>query len=273
MNRYRHDSSAPSHLRKLVESARRDDLDAERRRRVAERLGIVPALPPDPGVEPSSLARPWLSVGGALTAAALIVAAGATYLRAESANDVAPPSAAAAPSAPAVADAPSVVAAPSSVTSVDVAALPDVPVEKGALARATGERPVKRVADEGARSARLAVDPAGVAEPPVAAPALEPLAAASAAESSLKLEILALDRVRRATEGGRPREALALLDAYVARFPAGKLREEATVLRVEALAASGDPDAERLARELLREAPNTPYAARLRAALVSTSRE
>ena len=86
------------------------------------------------------------------------------------------------------------------------------------------------------------------------------------------MEIAALDGVRRATEGGRPKEALTLLDDYAARFPAGKLREEALVLRIEALHASGDEaGAQRLAQKLLRSSPNTPYAARVRSALAKPS--
>ena len=46
MNRYRHDPNAPSHLRRLMESACGDDLDARSQRRVAERLGIMPMTNP-----------------------------------------------------------------------------------------------------------------------------------------------------------------------------------------------------------------------------------
>ena len=76
MKRYRHDPNVPSHLRKLVESARVDDLDANRRRLVAERLGIasVAGLPSEPSRESSSArARASVPFGAiALTAIALI---------------------------------------------------------------------------------------------------------------------------------------------------------------------------------------------------------
>jgi hypothetical protein len=125
------------------------------------------------------------------------------------------------------------------VASVDVAALPDART-LAAAPKEPAARPSQREPDTG----------------------------------DLRHEIIALDGVRQASASGRPRAALALLDEYASKFPKGKLREEALVLRIEALHASGDQAAaEKLAHRLLADSPNTPYAARVRAALVTASPE
>ena len=157
------------------------------------------------------------------------------------------PAAEPAPSAAAIIVPPSTPAAPpphaAGVGSIDVAQLPDVPAENAP------------------RPSRVPTTDHGPTKP--------------APESSdLRLEIIALDGVHHALDAARPHEALALLDQYAARFPAGKLREEATVLRIEALHANGDQAAaDRLAERLFRDSPNTPYAARVRAALVKAPLE
>ncbi|MCC6554624.1 MAG: outer membrane protein assembly factor BamD, partial [Polyangiaceae bacterium] len=70
---------------------------------------------------------------------------------------------------------------------------------------------------------------------------------------------------REALAGGRARAALAALDAYSARFPGGRLALEAEVLRIEALAGSGEASAATaLARAFLAAHPASPYANRLR---------
>lgn len=244
MRHYRQDPDAPNHLRKLVDSARMDNLDEAKRRAVAGRLGIASTLglPSDPGVESSRFRSPsHVSLGGfALTLIAL-VGAGATYVAVR--RSVPPESAAA--SVPvasstetSMAEAPPVVETPSvSVTALQDA--PPMPAPNGPVERASAGKttPSKESGPKG---------------------------------GDLRLEVAALDRVRRTTEEGRPRDALVLLDDYTAKFPKGRLREEALVLRIEALHASGDQSrAESLAEELLRNSPGTPYAARVRAALSS----
>jgi hypothetical protein len=85
---------------------------------------------------------------------------------------------------------------------------------------------------------------------------------------SLPLELEALDRARSALAGGDASRALALLDEYGTRFPKARLRAESAVLRIEALAASGQKVAAiRLARQQLAREPNGPYARRVRSLL------
>jgi len=151
-------------------------------------------------------------------------------------------------------------ARPARVAAVDVTQLPNVP-ESAAAAQRTGQRPAAPHDSTGSTFAASVPSPAAPAS-------------SASGSSDLHLEIIALDGVHRAIETGSPREALARLDDYGKRFPTGKLREEATVLRIEALHAGGDRQAaERLAERLLRDSPNTPYVARVRAALVQSPRE
>lgn len=79
---------------------------------------------------------------------------------------------------------------------------------------------------------------APVATPARPRPAAPPRDAAGAA--SIRDEIDRLDRARGALSRGAPDTALAVLAEYAARHPRGELREEAAVLRIEALRARGD---------------------------------
>jgi hypothetical protein len=114
---------------------------------------------------------------------------------------------------------------------------------------------------------------------PAPAPALpgpssasfEPLASSHAAfpappsASTLAEETRALDRVRSELEARRPSAALAELAHYRKQWPKGALRAEATVLRVEALLGAGDrAAAEREAEALIRIAPQSRHAVRVR---------
>jgi hypothetical protein len=126
---------------------------------------------------------------------------------------------------------------------------------------------------------------ARVEEVPVAPPAAEapaPVALedlptlpkdASAAGSSpaakqqgnLADEVAQLQKAKLALKGGNPKQALTELNSYSQRFPRPMLGAEATVVRIEALSASGDrARAKSLAEGFLAKSPNSPYAARLR---------
>jgi outer membrane protein assembly factor BamD (BamD/ComL family) len=75
-----------------------------------------------------------------------------------------------------------------------------------------------------------------------------------------------LDEVRAAIRGGNAGRALSLLDAFDREFPGPVLGNEARVLRIEALARSGDmATARRLGEQYLRETPNGPLSGRVRA--------
>jgi len=93
----------------------------------------------------------------------------------------------------------------------------------------------------------------------------EPAAEPVRAESTLAAEIAALDRARSTARSRDPAGALALLDAYERDFPGGVLAVEAGVLRIEALADSGQTDrALALGRALLRTSQSGPHAERIR---------
>lgn len=85
---------------------------------------------------------------------------------------------------------------------------------------------------------------------------------------SIGVEIEALDGVRRAMRNHDPGGALRALDAYDHAYPAGTLAQEAALLRIEGLAASGDiAGARARAERFLRDNPRTPHRRRI-AALV-----
>jgi hypothetical protein len=86
-----------------------------------------------------------------------------------------------------------------------------------------------------------------------------------AAQGSLAEEVAQLQKAKLALKGGNPAEALSELNVYAQRFPRPRLGAEATVVRIEALSASGNTDrAKALAEGFLAKNPNSPYAGRLR---------
>lgn len=88
---------------------------------------------------------------------------------------------------------------------------------------------------------------------------------ATSTSTSLTLEVARLDRAKSAVASGQGTVALQELDAYAREFPAGSLRGEATLLRVDALLLAGDrTGAAALARALVQAAPQSPLAPRLR---------
>jgi hypothetical protein len=81
----------------------------------------------------------------------------------------------------------------------------------------------------------------------------------------LAAEIAALDAARTSLSRSEPKAALVALDAYARNFPRGKLRSEAEVLRIGALAKSGQTDAARKRAEtFLRHHPDSVLASRVR---------
>jgi hypothetical protein len=110
-----------------------------------------------------------------------------------------------------------------------------------------------------------------VARAPVArAPSAEPAQTAEPARgpSTLALEVRALDQVQRALEAGNGRAALAALERYRTLYAGGALTAESRVLRVKAHLLNGDrAGAEREAAFILRSAPGSRYAERVRVLL------
>jgi hypothetical protein len=113
-----------------------------------------------------------------------------------------------------------------------------------------------------------AVEPA-IAPVPEARPthaAHTPARPSAAPRSTLTHELAALDAARSTLAGGDARSALALLDIYEDSFPHGRLELEAEVLRIDALAKSGRPEAaRRRADTFLRQHPQSVLASRVRA--------
>jgi hypothetical protein len=84
-------------------------------------------------------------------------------------------------------------------------------------------------------------------------------------DTTLEGELRMLDEARLALEAHAGARALAALDAYAQRFPAGGMRIESTALRIEALFALGQREqAETLARAFLATHSSSPAAMRVR---------
>jgi len=91
--------------------------------------------------------------------------------------------------------------------------------------------------------------------------------------SALRGEILLVDGARAALAEGSPGRALRLVQRYAVRFPHGALAPEAQALRIEALAASGQPARARaLARAFIAEHPGSPLTDRIARLLAGQAR-
>jgi hypothetical protein len=85
-----------------------------------------------------------------------------------------------------------------------------------------------------------------------------------ATSADLRAELEALDSVRSTLARGDFFGSLSLLDVYFQRFHHGRLHLEAEMLRIDALARSGQADAARsYAKEFLRRNPKSVHASRL----------
>jgi TolA-binding protein len=115
---------------------------------------------------------------------------------------------------------------------------------------------------------------APVTEPEVLPPAPPARVRATPVErdASLTAELGALEQARGAFLRRDYSQTLRLLDEYAHRFPKRQLGSEATVLRIEALAARGDKQsATRIGRDFLQSHPNGPYAQRVRSVVGDAS--
>jgi hypothetical protein len=109
---------------------------------------------------------------------------------------------------------------------------------------------------------------AGLAEARSPERVVEAARAAVAERPPLSAEIALVQQAMRALASGEVGVALSVLDTYRRECPQGVLAKEAGVLRVQALARSGNTaEARRLARELLDADPRGVLAPRLRAVL------
>jgi hypothetical protein len=116
--------------------------------------------------------------------------------------------------------------------------------------------------------AEAASSPPGARPPDVSNEGAPPAASARDARSSLAAEVHLLDRARAALARGDASGALRELDRHRVEFPRGALGPEVTVLRIEALARSGDrAAAEKLAERYLGSSPNAAHSTRIRSVL------
>ncbi len=82
---------------------------------------------------------------------------------------------------------------------------------------------------------------------------------------TLAEEVAAIKSAKAALASANATQALRELDAYKGRFPRGRLAQEATVVRIEALISMGNPVAAgTIADHFLASHADSPYAARVR---------
>jgi hypothetical protein len=143
------------------------------------------------------------------------------------------------------------VSPPKAVSTAVVPLTPPVestPVESAQVVGApveTAELPPSSAAPSAARPER--VEPRATATPPLTA------------------ELAALDAARTSLSRSDPKAALVALDGYSHDFPRGRLKLEAEVLRIGALAKSGQTDSARKRAEVfLRRHPDSVLASRVR---------
>ena len=87
---------------------------------------------------------------------------------------------------------------------------------------------------------------------------------ATAPVADIRDEIRLLDQARSAARSGRSAQALRALAKYEQRYPRGQFRQEVQVLRMEALAQTGQAErASALAKRFLAEHPESPHVERV----------
>ncbi len=153
---------------------------------------------------------------------------------------------------------------PARVPEREGTAMPDV---------AAGHSPAPNAAEIKPGGEPLAPPPVGVrVGPPTTgtgganAEARSPRAASKGGTpAALAAELAVVEEARSLVAAGYARAALAVLDGYARTYPRGHLEWEAEVLRMDALAKSGQPGAARKRAELfLRKHPNSVLANRVR---------
>ena len=137
---------------------------------------------------------------------------------------------------------------------------PPAPPASPTVAMSLPVRPVPAMAPVSLTASPVLAAPAGRSRPPVGRVSGRGVATSE----DLHAELEALDTVRSTLAGRDLFGALSLLDSYFQNFHRGRLHLEAEVLRIDALARAGQPDAARsYAKEFLRRHPKSVHAARL----------
>lgn len=199
----------------------------------------------------TSAAPPAVAAGSSLTkatlskVAAVALAIGAVavpvwrYLQHSGPSaDVSRPSVRPAPTSPTAAAAATIDPAPDSAASTE-------PAAPSAIERATPEASARRTSPTARSSSRSEVK--------------------APTSPTLSAELAALDTARTSLAASDAAGALAALDSYARTFPRGRLKLEAEVLRIGALAKSGQTDvARKRAEAFLRLHPDSVLASRVR---------
>ena len=213
----------------LLRLARSEGPSGESRRRILAGLGA--GIAAGTLAEPSSAAQTATSTATGSTAVkwgiAGVVAVGASVVAFLSLQPKAPSA---------------LVASPAAVTAAPVSA----PAAAPANTDAASATPVTKLEDL-----------------PTLADATD--ASKNTAAPSLADEVAAIRSAKGALASGNAAQALRELDAYKAHFPHGRLAQEATVVRIEALFNSGNPTAAgAIADRFLAAHADSPYSARVR---------
>lgn len=123
--------------------------------------------------------------------------------------------------------------------------------------------PIQESGNAAATAPQEELTPPPAPEPPAAAAPKS--VARPPGNTSIAAELRALDAARRALSSGDGRRALRLLDAHGRDFPQGRLGLEAEVLRIEALAQTGNRGlAATRARGFLERYPESVFAPRVK---------
>lgn len=212
--------------------------------RASAASAVVPgASSPPPAAAPAAASGAPRWAGGLFRAAVVGLASGALYFALRS-------------------DAPPARLAPSvTVSEVTLPAAPAV-VEVSDTAPPAPVAPIEAVPEKG--SARAEPPPEHPRSPAVSASSSGP--AGASAESRLREETALVLRARERLRAANPAGALRLLQEARARFPEGALGQERETLTIEALAAEQNGgEARQRAEEFLRDNPDSPHGARVRA--------
>ncbi len=235
------DSGADDFELRILSAGRHDRPTAASRRRILTGLGVGGALG-------ATLLASTMNAGGwfgNLSRALLLRSAMAATVGAAAVIGYVQLT----PSAPAPHEPPAEVARPALVAPKAVVAAPPVEVP---------EQPAPEVASP-------APEVASPAPVPVSNNVQRSSRSAEAPKPGLSDELGSLDRARQALVAGDAGRSLRLLDDYHRRFPRPKLGTEAAVLRIEALAASGQrARASELGAKFLARHGKGPYGARVR---------
>jgi hypothetical protein len=241
--------------------------DGPRKQAAAHLLAVMQTLPPT--VDPSVAPRPNASGPGAAGPAATVKSAGVVRWMKIGLLAIAAGGAAIVTQYFARPDAIAPSAGPAMQKTAPASPPGEAPAPVQALATPEGREDPPAVREEGPRLAVGEVTPRRKkASPPGRAREAAYEANESPLDGSLGNETRALDRAREALDAHRPAEAMHRLDEYQRRFPQGRLRPEAMVLRLAALVQAGRRGAaDSLANQLLADQAYQTYAPRIRSLL------